>query len=84
MTSLLLILSLVTTSFAQEKSPPNSAGNTYFIAFKSKVNKNIIKNHGGEINRQYKHFPVIVAKLSEKAVTELTKNPNIAYIEKMP
>ncbi len=82
LTSLTLILAIATTTFAHEKSPPNSsASDTYFIAFQSKIDKNVIKTHGGEIKRQYKHIPVVTAKLPEKAINALSKNPNIAYIE---
>ena len=82
LSSLLLILTLTIPVFAHEKSPPNSSGSdTYFIAFKSKSDQNEIKNLGGEIKRQYKYIPVIAARLPEKAVTALSKNPNIDYIE---
>ncbi len=81
-TLLALLFTITSSAFAIENSPPNSASNTYFIAFKSKTDQNIIKSHGGEIKRQYKYIPVITAKLPDKAVKALVKNPNIAYIEK--
>ena len=81
LTIFVLVLSVAMTAFAHEKSPPDSATNTYFIAFESRVDKNVIKNHGGEIKNQYKYIPVIAAKLPAKAVEALSKNPNIAYIE---
>lgn len=64
-----LILVLTTTSFAYNKeSPPDSAANTYFIAFESKVDKDVIKSHGGEIRKQYKYMPVVTAKFLVKGL----------------
>ncbi len=83
LTSLAMVLLIATTSFAYEKSSPNSsADDTYFIAFQSKIDKNVIKAYGGEIKHQFKYIPVVTAKLPEKAVNALSKNPNITYIEK--
>ena len=66
LTGLVLVLLIATGVFAHEKSPPDSAANTYFISFESKVDKNVIKTHGGEIKHQYKYMPVIAAKLPDK------------------
>ena len=82
LTSIVLVFTVAITTFAHEKSPPDSAINTYFIAFESKVDKNAIKTHGGEIKHQYKYMPVVAAKLPDKAVEALARNPNISYIEK--
>lgn len=83
LTTMVLILIITTTTFAfGMNSPPKSADNTYFIAFESKIDKNVIKAHGGEIKRQYKYIPVVTAKLSDKAAEALSKNPKISYIEK--
>ena len=72
------VFAIAITTFAHEKSPPDSATNTYFIAFESKVDKNVIKTHSGEIKHQYKYMSVVAAKLPEKAVEALSKNPNIS------
>ncbi|MFT9488440.1 S8 family serine peptidase [Tepidibacillus infernus] len=81
-TTLLLIFTLTTSMLAQEKIPPDRADNTYFIAFKSKVDTKVIKDHGGKLKNQYQYIPVVAAKLPDKAIEALSKNPNIDYIEK--
>jgi subtilisin len=54
---------------------------TYFVGFQSNVDVNVIKSSGGEVKRQYKYMPVVAAKLPDKAVLALGKNPKISYIE---
>ncbi|HEY0827869.1 MAG TPA: S8 family peptidase, partial [Bacilli bacterium] len=56
---------------------------TYFIAFSTSVDLNLIKTNAGEVKRQFKYMPVVAAQLPEKAVLALEKNPNIAYVEEV-
>lgn len=79
---MILIFTLTTSTFAYGKLQANATTDTYFVAFESKIDKNVIKRHGGVVDKQYKHIPVVTAKLSGKAVEALIKNPNIAYVEK--
>lgn len=83
--TIIVILTLISTtsSAAGYKSQHNTDAHikSYFVAFNSNVDTNIVKAHGGEIKKQYKYMPLIVAKLSGAAAQALSNNPNIEYIE---
>ena len=73
----MLILSAAsgfTASPPQEKVP-------VIIGFKDKQDSDLIKGHDGEIKREYTLINAIAAKLPEKMIEKLKKNPKIAYIE---
>lgn len=78
----MLFLVFSSVSFANGgESNESNTNKTYFIAFQSTIDKGIVKANGGEVKRQYKYMPVVAAKLPDKAVQALSKNPKIAYIE---
>lgn len=83
--TIIVILTLISTtsSAAGYKAQHSTAAHkkSYFVAFNSNVDTNIVKAHGGEIKRHYKYMPLIVAKLSDAAAQALSNNPNIEYIE---
>ncbi len=51
------------------------------IMFKANPNADIVKAFGGEIRYQYDIVPAIAAKLPQKAIAALSRNPNIEFIE---
>jgi subtilisin len=78
----LLFWVCTSNSYANATQPTeNDMHKTYFIAFHSKTDSNLVKANGGKVKREYKYIPVVAAKLPEKAVQALAKNPKIAYIE---
>ena len=50
------------------------------IMFKDKTDKDLIKQHGGEIKSVYQIKPAVAASLPQKAIDALKKNPKIAFI----
>ena len=50
------------------------------IMFKDKTDKDLIKQHGGEIKSVYQIKPAVAASLPQKAIYALKKNPKIAFI----
>ena len=50
------------------------------IMFKEKPNTDLINQHHGEIKTVYHIKPALAASLPEKAIDNLKRNPNIAYI----
>ena len=50
------------------------------IMFKDKTDKDLIKQHGGEIKCVYQIKPAVAVSLPQKAIDALKKNPKIAFI----
>ena len=50
------------------------------IMFKDKTDKELIKQHGGEIKCVYQIKPAVAVSLPQKAIDALEKNPEIAFI----
>jgi len=50
------------------------------IMFKDKTDKDLIKQHGGEIKSVYQIKPAVAVSLPQKAIDALEKNPKIAFI----
>ncbi len=50
------------------------------IMFKDKTDKELIKQHGGEIKCVYQIKPAVAVSLPQKAIDALKKNPKIAFI----
>jgi hypothetical protein len=48
--------------------------------FKDKTDKDLIKQHGGEIKCVYQIKPAVAVSLPQKAIDALEKNPKIAFI----
>ena len=52
------------------------------ILFKQKVDKKVIENANGTVNREYKNIPAIAINVPSTALKGLENNPNIALVEK--
>jgi subtilisin len=50
------------------------------IMFKDKTDKDLIKQHGGELKCVYQIYPAVAVSLPQKAIDALEKNPKIDYI----
>jgi subtilisin len=50
------------------------------IMFKDKTDKDLIKQHGGELKCVYQIKPAVAVSLPQKAIDALEKNPKIAFI----
>ncbi len=53
----------------------------YLIGYRERVDESLIRAHGGQLIRTYKTIPVVAARLPEAAVSALSRNPQIAYVE---
>lgn len=53
------------------------------IGFKDKPDKALIHEYGGDIKYEYSIIPAIACSLTQDAIDALSKNPKIAYIEKV-
>ncbi|HDP70297.1 MAG TPA: subtilisin [Actinobacteria bacterium] len=51
------------------------------VGFKGKVNRALVENVGGKVNRSYKIVSAVAAEVPEAAVSRLANNPKIAYVE---
>ncbi|MGB7531591.1 MAG: S8 family serine peptidase [Halobacteriota archaeon] len=73
----------VTVAFAggaattKEKQPEKIP---VIIMFKDQTDKDLIKQHGGELKSVYQIKPALAASLPQKAIDGLKKNPKIAFI----
>ncbi len=81
--TLLMILSIMLSFLVVPASavPNENEKVPVLIKFKDNTDKELVKAHGGEIKYDYDIVPAIAAKLPEKAVRALSKNPNIELIE---
>lgn len=70
----LLSVSIVGSSASQEKVP-------VIIGFKDQNGPALVKEHGGEIKREYTLINAIAANLPENKIEVLKKNPNVVYVE---
>lgn len=52
------------------------------ILFKEKVDKNLVSNAKGQVNREYKHVPALAISVPATAIKGLRNNPNVAAVEK--
>jgi subtilisin len=50
------------------------------LMFKDKTDKDLIKQHGGELKCVYQIKPAVAVSLPQKAIDALEKNPEIAFI----
>lgn len=61
-----------------------AADRNVIIGFKKPVNSSdniFIQNHGGKLKKDFHLVPAIAASISDSNITELKKDPRIAYIE---
>jgi len=58
-----------------------NTGKRYLIGYKQRVDESLIRAHGGQLIRTYKTIPVVAARLPDAAVSALSRNPEIAYVE---
>lgn len=52
------------------------------VLFKQQVDKKVIENANGKVNREYKNIPALAVSVPSTAIKGLEKNPNIALVEK--
>lgn len=81
-TMIIFILAVTSNTFANGLGiESRTSMKTYFVAFNSSVDLNIIKTNGGEVKKHYKYMPLVAVKLSYQAAQALAKNPKIDFVE---
>ncbi len=78
-TVLVVFLALLPTYSQVEASDQNEKD--YLVEFNSEVDMQLIEKAGGKVKGKYKKAKVAKAKLSEKELKKLKKEPKISLIE---
>lgn len=86
LTALLLVLSTAFSSPASAAQPAKDVEKDYIVGFKSSVKtaavkKDVIKENGGKVDKQFKIINAAKATLDQEEVKALKKDPSVAYVE---
>ncbi|WP_077737098.1 S8 family peptidase [Bacillus sonorensis] len=86
LTALLLIFSMAFSGSASAAQPAKNVEKDYIVGFKSRaktaaVKKDIIKESGGKVDRQFKIINAAKASLDQKALKKVKNDPSVAYVE---
>jgi len=76
-----LILSFITPGFSASANAQIQTEKV-IVVFKDKIDKNIILNARGKVNKEYNNIPALSVSIPSQAINGLKNNPNISIIEK--
>ncbi|KKB75693.1 S8 family serine peptidase [Bacillus sp. FSL M8-0052] len=86
LTALLLVFTMAFSNPASAEQPAKDVEKDYIVGFKSSVKtaavkKDVIKESGGKVDKQFKIINAAKATLDQDAVKELKNDPSVAYVE---
>lgn len=66
----------------KENTNNNNEKERVIVVFKEKVDKQLVSNAKGKVNREYKQVPALAITVPANAIKGLQNNPNVAAVEK--
>lgn len=77
-----ILVLILTAAFNSVNAASAQAEERVIVLFKDKVDKDLIANNGGKINRELRNLPAVSISVPSVALQGLSRNPNIELIEK--
>ena len=86
LTALMLVFTMAFSDSASAAQPAKNVEKDYIVGFKSgvktaSVKKDIIKESGGKVDKQFRIINAAKAKLDKEALKEVKNDPDVAYVE---
>jgi len=86
LTALMLVFTMAFSDSASAAQPAKNVEKDYIVGFKSgvkttSVKKDIIKESGGKVDKQFRIINAAKAKLDKEALEEVKNDPDVAYVE---